>query len=297
MLANFLIGLREGLEAALIVGILIAYVIKIGRQDVVKRIWLGVGIAVVLSLALAAALTFGSRTLSEENLELIGGILSIVAAAFVTWMIFWMVRAARGLARELRGEVDSRLSASTAGWSLVFLAFFAVAREGMETALFIWAAVQASGATTLPVAGAALGILASTVLGYLIYRGAVRINLTKFFGYTGAALIIVAAGVLSYGVQSLQEAQVLPGEDALAFDLTGVIPEDSWVGTLLGGIISFTPATTWLGALVWVAYVGPVLTAFVLLIAGERGSAPRPGEPRVRASSVPQLADPQLADR
>ena len=264
MLANFLIGLREGLEAALVVGILIAYVVKLGRFDVLPRIWLGVGLAVALSLGLGAVLTFGAYGLSFEAQELIGGLLSIIATAFVTWMIFWMLRAARGLSRELRSEVDSHLSG--AGWGLVLVAFLAVGREGIETALFIWAAVQASGSTTFPLIGAALGILVAIVLGYLIYRGVLRINLTKFFTYTGVFLIIVAGGVLAYGVHDLQEAGFLPGLNNLAFNVSAIIPPDSWYGTLLKGIFNFSPATTWLEAIAWVVYVVPVLTIFITTV-------------------------------
>lgn len=262
MLANFLIGLREGLEAALVVGILVAYLRKIGRDDVLPRIWLGVGLAVALSLAIGAALTFGTYGLSFQAQELIGGILSIVATGFVTWMVFWMLRAARGLSRELRSDVDSHLAG--AGWGLVLVAFLAVGREGIETALFIWAAVQASGSTALPLAGAALGIVVAVVLGYLIYRGVLSINLSKFFTYTGVILIVVAAGVLAYGVHDLQEAGVLPGINSLAFDVTAFVPPDSWYGTLLKGTLNFSPATTWLEAIVWVAYVVPVMTIFIL---------------------------------
>ena len=262
MLANFLIGLREGLEAALVVGILVAYLRKIGRDDVLPRIWLGVGLAVALSLAIGAALTFGTYGLSFQAQELIGGILSIVATGFVTWMVFWMLRAARGLSRELRSDVDSHLAG--AGWGLVLVAFLAVGREGIETALFIWAAVQASGSTALPLAGAALGIAVAVVLGYLIYRGVLSINLSKFFTYTGVILIVVAAGVLAYGVHDLQEAGELPGINSLAFDVTAFVPPDSWYGTLLKGTLNFSPATTWLEAIVWVAYVVPVMTIFIL---------------------------------
>ena len=273
MLANFLIGLREGLEAALVVGILIAYVTKLGRRDVLPRIWMGVALAVLLSLGLGAVLTFGAYGLSFEAQELIGGLLSIVATAFVTWMIFWMLRAARGLSRELRSEVDSHLSG--AGWGLVLVAFLAVGREGIETALFIWAAVQASGSTTFPLIGAALGILVAIVLGWLIYRGVLRINLTKFFTYTGVFLIIVAGGVLAYGVHDLQEAGFLPGLNNLAFNVSAVIPPDSWYGTLLKGIFNFSPATTWLEAIAWVAYVVPVLTIFITDVRrAERRSVP-----------------------
>lgn len=261
MLANLLIGLREGLEAALVVGILIAYVIKIGRRDVLPRIWMGVGIAAAISLGLGALLTFGAYGLSFEAQELIGGLLSIIATAFVTWMIFWMMRAARGLSSELRNEVDSHLSG--AGWGLVLVAFLAVGREGIETALFIWAAVRASGSTTLPLIGAAIGIGLAIALGYLIYRGVVSINLSKFFTYTGVFLIFVAGGVLAYGVHDLQEAGVLPGLTSLAFDVSAAVPPSSWYGTLLKGVFNFSPATTWLEAIVWVLYVGTVLTVFL----------------------------------
>ena len=274
MLANFLIGLREGLEAALVVGILVAYLVKLKREEVLPRLWLGVGLAVALSLGLGALLTFGAYGLSFEAQEAIGGTLSILATGLVTWMLFWMLRTARTMGRALRDDVDQHLRG--AGWGLVLVAFLAVGREGIETALFIWAAVQATGETTLPILGATLGLLAAVVLGWLIYRGVVRIDLGRFFAWTGFFLIIVAAGVLAYGVHDLQEAGILPGLHSLAFDVSGAIPPVSWYGTLLKGTINFSPATTWLQAIAWLAYTIPVLAVFVRVLRRQHSNRTAP---------------------
>ena len=283
MLANFLIGLREGLEAALVVGILIAYVMKIERRDVLGRIWLGVALAVLLALGLGALLTFGTYGLSFEAQEIIGGGLSIIAAGFVTWMIFWMLRTARTLGSNLRADVSNSLGG--AGWGLVLVAFLAVGREGIETALFLWAAVQATGSTSLPLAGASLGIVVAVALGYFIYRGVLRINLSRFFGWTGVLLIIVAGGVLSYGIHDLQEAGVLPGLYNLAFDVSATIPPSSWYGVLLRGTVNFSPATTWLEAIVWIGYVVPTLVIFIRAI--RRGTPPAPAVAVTKPAAAP----------
>ncbi|WP_440711222.1 iron uptake transporter permease EfeU [Herbiconiux sp. YIM B11900] len=264
MLANYLIGLREGLEAALVVGILIAYVRRIGRKDVLARLWIGVGLAVLVALTLGAVLTFGTYGLTFEAQEAIGGSLSIIATGFVTWMVFWMLKTSRDLKGTLQSDVDKALVG--AGWGLVLVAFLSVGREGIETALFIWAAVQATGETTLPLIGAALGIVTAVVLGWLIYRGMLRINLSKFFAWSGGFLILVAAGVLSYGVHDLQEAGILPGLNSLAFDVSAIVPPDSWYGTLLKGTVNFSPATTWLEMTVWLAYFIPTMTLFLLAV-------------------------------
>jgi high-affinity iron transporter len=278
MLANFLIGLREGLEAALVVSILIAYLVKSERRHLLPRIWLGVGIAALVSLAFGAGLTFGPKGLTFEAQELIGGLLSIIAVAFVTWMIFWMAGAARGLSGQLRSQVD--VAADAKPWSLVVVAMLAVGREGLETALFLWAATKAAardgGATATPLLGAALGLAVAIVLGYLIYRGALKINLSRFFTWTGAFLIIVAAGVLAYGVHDLQEARFLPGLNNLAFDVSETIPPGSVAGTLLKGIFNFSPATTVLEAVVWLAYVIPTMWLFLYKVRSRPHASARP---------------------
>jgi high-affinity iron transporter len=277
MLSNYLIGLREGLEASLVVTILIAYLVRSGRSHLVPRIWAGVIFAVLVSLGFGALLTYGPRELGDEAQEAIGGTLSIVAVGFVTWMIFWMRGAARGLAGELRGQIDRAADASR--WSLVVVAALAVGREGLETALFLWAATQtATGAHTAsnvpawqPITGAVLGIATAVVLGYLLYRGAVKLNLTRFFTWTGAFLIVVAAGVLGYGFQDLQEAGVLPGLSSLAFDVSAHFDEGSWYGALLKGVFNFSPEATWLRVAVWTAYLLVTMTFFLVGI--RRGGA------------------------
>ncbi len=280
MFANYLIGLREGLEAALVVSILVAYLVRSDRRGLLPKIWAGVGLAVAVSLAFGALLTYGPRGLTFEAQELIGGTLSIVAVAFVTWMIFWMARAARGLSGELRGQIDR--AADGHRWSLVLVAVLAVGREGLETALFLWAATQAgtrqsAGAVTPtwePLLGAGLGILTAVVIGYLLYRGAISINLSRFFAWTGGFLILVAAGVLSYGVHDLQEARFLPGLNAIAFDVSSVIDPSTWYAVLLKGVFNFSPVTTDLEAAAWLVYAIPVMTLFVIGV--RRRAAPRP---------------------
>jgi high-affinity iron transporter len=281
VIANYLIGLREGLEASLVVSILVAYLVKMGRRDRLTPVWVGVLAAVGVSLLFGALLTFTSNQMSFRAQEAFGGTLSIVAVGFVTWMIFWMRRTARSLSTELRGRMDAALAMGTG--ALVVTAFIAVGREGLETSLFIWSAIQATGQNTQPVLGAALGLLTSVVIGYLFYKGALRINLAKFFLWTGAVLIVVAAGVLAYGVHDLQEAGVLPGLNNLAFDVSGAIPPDSWYGTLLKGTVNFSPATTWLQAVAWLVYIVPV---FVLFLRPAR-SAAAPSRSPANPASVP----------
>jgi high-affinity iron transporter len=277
MVANFLIGLREGLEAGLVVSILVAYLVKSGRRELLPRVWAGVAAAVAVSLGFGALLTFGPRGLTFEAQELIGGSLSIVAVVFVTWMIFWMAAAARGLAGELRGQVDR---AAAGRWSLVLVGMLAVGREGLETALFLWAATgsatAAGGGSAGPLAAAAVGLAVAALLAYLIYRGAVRINLSRFFTWTGAFLVLVAAGVLSYGVHDLQEAGVLPGLGNVLFDVSGTVDPSSWYATVLKGVFNFSPTTTVLEGLAWLLYVVPTMTLFLTRARARRVRAAAP---------------------
>lgn len=261
-LANALVGLREGLEAALVVVILVAFLVKTRRTWALKYVWVGVGVAIALSVLLGAALTFGTRELTFEAQELIGGIASIIAVGFVTVMVFWMKSAARSLSGELKGQLDRALDLGPLAIALV--GFLAIGREGLETAVFFYATAQSAGAgNNVPLLGWVFGIGGAIVLGLLIYRGALRINLTTFFRWTGIFLILVAAGILAYGFHDLQEAGVVPGLSTLAFDVSHVIAPDSWYGTLLKGIFNFSPRTTVLEAAVWLLYVAIVLPLFL----------------------------------
>jgi len=278
VLGNFLIGLREGLEASLVVGILVAYLVKTGRRHLLPKVWLGVAIAVGISLGVGAILTYGPRGLSFEAQEAIGGVLSLVAVGFVTWMVFWMARTARSLRGELEGKVDQAVAVG--GTSLMLVALLAVGREGLETALFLWAAAKAAGSTTQPLLGGALGLIVAVVLGLLFYRGTLRLNLSRFFRWTGALLIVVAAGVLSYGIHDLQEAGILPGLNTLAFDVSEQIPPGSFLATILKGTINFSPRTSVLEAIAWTLYLIPTMFLFLR-------SIPRPSEVRRPASAEP----------
>ena len=261
MLSTFIIALREGLEAALIVGILVAYVVRTDRRHLLKPLWTGVAVALVLSLGLGAILSFTSAELSDRGEELFAGVTSFAAVGLVTWMVFWMKRAARNMRNELHGKVDQALTGGPI--SLALVAFFAVAREGLETALFIYANFKTVGAISSATLGLVLGLALSVGLGYLIYNRSVKINLSKFFTVTGVALIIVAAGVLSYGVHEFQELGWLPGADDFIWDVTPWIAKESVLASLLGGAIGFDTTTSWVQILAWGAYLTAVLVPYL----------------------------------
>ena len=207
--SNALIGLREGLEAALVVVILVAFLVKTDRRWALRHVWTGVGVAVALSVALGALLTYGTKQLTFEAQELIGGSASIIAVVFVTFMVFWMKTASRTISGELKGKLDRALDMGPLAIALV--AFLGVGREGLETAIFFYATTEAAGqGNNQPLIGWVIGLGGAVVLGWLIYRGAVKINLAKFFRYTGILLVLVAAGILAYGIHDLQEAGSCP---------------------------------------------------------------------------------------
>ena len=272
-LANFLIALREGVEAALIVGVVAAYLVKVGRKNLLPKVWLGVVIAAAIPLSLGAIMTWGPYTLSFQAQEILGGTLSLVAVAMVTWMILWMSSNSRQFARKLREDTAAQL-ASGSDWGVVWIAFIAVAREGIETALFVWATIKSSAenAIAAPALGVVTGLLVAVVIGWLIYTGAARINLSIFFNITGLLLIFVAAGIVSYGIGDLQEASVIPGWGTHIYDITAYLDgslyswltTSSWWWTLLEAMFNVNASPTHLQLIGWVLYIVIILPLFLV---------------------------------
>jgi high-affinity iron transporter len=281
LLGNYLIGLREGLEASLVVSILIAYLVKSGNRKALAPVWGGVGSAIALAIGFGIALSVASGEMRFKTQETFGGFLSIIAVGLVTWMVFWMRRTSRFMKAELEGKLQGALSMGTG--ALFFVAFLAVGREGLETALFLWTNISNADSSTEPIIGAVLGLLTAALLGYLLYRGGLRLNLKRFFMITGAALIVVAAGVFGYGFHDLQEASIVPGLSTLAFEPSswfgGMGEVGRWLQTALQGVFNLTPQVTVLQAVAWTVYVIPVMFLFL-----------RPSKPAVAAAPRKQTA-------
>lgn len=286
---NLLICLREGLEAGLVVTILLAAVRKTStpqRPVSSTPVWLGLLGAVSVAASFAAVLTYSTSVLSNSGQEIVGGTLSVIAVALVTAMVFWMRRTAASLSGQLRGEV-ARATAIGAG-ALAITAFMAVGREGLESTLFVWTAVKASGTTVAPLIGAALGFTAAVVLCWLLYRQSVKLNLGVFFNRTALALIVIAAGVLSYGLGDLQDAGILPGRHWVAFDLSAHIDPNSWWVSIITGITELTPRMTVLQVVAWVVYLAVVIPLFVR--AGRQAPAKAPAKAAQPAAAAPVTA-------
>jgi high-affinity iron transporter len=256
---SLLIGLREGLEAAIVVSILVAFLVKSERRDALKWVWSGVGLAILMTLGVFLGIQFGEKTISGLGAEAIAGVASLIAVVIVTTMVLWMKKAAAGLSGELRGEMSRALE--TGGVAVALLAFLAVGREGVETALFMVGYAEAQ--TLWPLTGLIIGVLIAAAIAYGMYAGAVRINLAKFFRYTGALLVVVAAGILSYGIGALQTVGWLPGLSSRAFDISSWFDWSAWYGEVIQGVFNVTPTPTVLQLVCWLAYLVIVLTLFL----------------------------------
>src|SRR4051812_4932748 len=232
LFGSALIGVREGLEAAIVVTILVAFLVKSDRRDALKWVWLGVGAAIVMTIVVFLVIQFGTSTISGLGAEAIAGVASLIAVAIVTMMVLWMRKAAAGMSGHLRGEMSKALEAGA--FAVLSLSFLAVGREGVETALFMVGFAEAK--TLWPLTGLFIGFLIAVAIAFGIFQGALRLNLAKFFRYTGAFLVVVAAGILSYGVGALQTVGWLPGLTSRPFDISSWFDWSSWYGQVIQGV-------------------------------------------------------------
>lgn len=263
MLATLVIGLREGVEASLIVGIVAAFLVREGRRDALRSMWAGVGLAVLLCLGVGLALSAAQQELAPGPRETFEGVLGLVAVVLVTSMVIWMRSNARTLKKGLEASARSALAQGTTT-GLVVMAFLAVLREGFETSVFLLAQFNAAGGnSSTGAAGALLGIALAVVLGYAIYRGGVRINLAKFFTVTGVVLVLIAAGLVVNSIGSLDEAGVLTAGRGTAFDLSWLVQPGTAGASLLTGLLGLPSFPLVAQVVAWIVYAVPML-AFVL---------------------------------
>ena len=262
MIPTFVIGLREGLEAGLIVGIIAAFLLQRGERRALRSMWIGVALAVVLCATIAVALAVVGSRLPFRTKETMEGILSVVAVGGVTYMIVWMTRHAR----ELRGHLEGQAAAAIVTGSaigLIAMAFFAVLREGLETAIFMLAAFSNSRDPLAAGTGALAGLLVAIGLSWAIYRGGVRINLARFFKVTGVVLVLVAAGLLSYAVHEFAEAGIVTAAQQPAVNLSWLIAPGSVRASLITGMLGLQQVPTVAEAFVWFAYAIPMIAYVV----------------------------------
>jgi high-affinity iron transporter len=280
MIPTFVITLREGVEAALIVGIIAAFLVKEGRRDALRQMWIGVGIAVALCIGAAVVLEVIGRELPQREQEGLETVVGLIAVMAVTYMIVWMRRNARGIKATLEGEAASALATGST-MALVAMAFLAVLREGLETAVFLLAAFQNSTDTTAAGSGAVLGLLAAIAIGLGLYRGGVRINLTRFFRVTGVVLVFVAAGLLASAAHTGHEAGWINGLQGQAVDLSWLVQPGTISGSLLTGMLGLQPNPTVIEAALYLVYAVPMLLYVLwpseLRLRRDRVGARRPG--------------------
>lgn len=285
--------LREGIEAALIVGIVASYLVRTGRREWLPALWLGVGLACAVSLAAGAALDIVAGELPQRGQELFEAIVGLIAAALLTSMVFWMRKAARSIKGELQAGVDAALSGEHQGLALVGLAFLAVVREGLESVFFLLAIFQQNGGWA-PALGAGLGILLALAAGYAIYALGVKLNLRVFFRWTGILILFVAAGLVANAVRSLHEAGIWNQLQQPLYDLGTVLPADSALGAVLSGFFGYQERAALGEVIAYFAFLIPML---VLFLAGGRreqtaAAAPRPEirrSPRLRLAGTVTL--------
>ncbi len=285
MLPTFVIGLREGLEAALIVGIIAAFLGQEGRRDALRQVWIGTAAAVVICIGIGVGLQLVSQDLPQRQQEGLETVVGAFAVAMVTYMIIFMRRHARDLKGDLEGAAASAL-ASGSTRALVLMAFLAVLREGFETAVFLLATFHASGDATASWLGAVIGILLAVAIGYGIYRGGVRLNLARFFRVTGLVLVVVAAGLVMTAFRTANEAGWLTVGQVQAFDLSWLVRPGTPLSSLLTGVLGIQPYPVWIEVIAWLAYLVPM----IVIVAWPARRRPRPAEATAVAASAQPAA-------
>jgi high-affinity iron transporter len=263
--SGLVIGLREGVEAALIVSIVLAYLARTGHRDAFGRVWLGVGAAVAASVVLGGLIFVTVGELEAPYEQLFEGITLLVATTVVTWMLFWMRRQSANVSGELRQAVD-RAIGTGGSWGLAAVAFVAVIREGVETALFLVGqatAVGSTGGAGSVLLGALLGLALAAALGFGFYRGTRRIDLVRFFRWTGIALVFIAAGLLGQAMHEFVEIGIITVGSATAYDLSAVLPSDAGIGAFLHALLGYDAAPSWTQLIVHLGYLVTVLTLYL----------------------------------
>jgi high-affinity iron transporter len=289
VLPTFVIGLREGLEAALIVGIIAAFLARHGRRAALRQVWAGVGIAILICLGIAIALQMVSADLPQRQQEGLETVIGLAAVAMVTYMALFMRRNSRAMKGELERAAAAALAAGSAT-GLVAMAFLAVLREGVETSVFLLATFSASGDATASWAGALTGIAVAFVLGYGIYRGGVRINMARFFRVTGLVLVVVAAGLLMTAAHTAGEAGWLTAGQSPALDLSWLVrPGTPW-SSLVTGVLGIQPFPARAEVLAWLVYLVP-MALLIAIPPRRRPSSPAPaGSAGTASTSAPAAA-------
>ena len=263
MFVPFLIMLREGLEAALIVSLIASYLKRTGRTRWFPAMWAGVLIAMLLCLALGIFINETSGEFPQKQQELFEGIVAAIAVVILTSMVFWMRRVARSIKTELEQAVDQALNKGGGGFALVLMVFLAVAREGLESVFFLLAAFTQDVGYAPPL-GAVLGLLCAALLGSLLYWGGVRLNLQRFFFWTSLFILFVAAGLAAGAIRAFHEAGLWNHWQNIAFDFSQTLSTHSLFGTLLEGLLGYQEAPTVSEVAVWLIYLIPALLLFFM---------------------------------
>jgi len=261
--AGFVTGLREGVEAALIVAIVLAYLVRSGNGAEAGKVWIGTGVAALVSVLAGIVIfrTMGSMPSPYENYFEAGTLL--VATAVVTWMLFWMRRQSMAIRGELHARLDRVLTEGSA-WGLAVLAFTSVIREGLETSVFlVGQATSAQAAASSVIVGALIGLLAAIAIGWMFYTGTRRIDLRVFFRWTGIALIFIAAGLVSHAVHELIEIGVLTVGATPVFDISNVLPDEAGIGQFLRAILGYSAAPEQSTLAVYLTYLVVVLALYL----------------------------------